>query len=110
MNQNTEKYLPIGSVVLLKNGKKRLMITGYATIDMEKKDKIFDYCGCIFPCGIISTDQTLLFNHEDITKIFAVGYQDEEQKEYVNKIKENLTEENKKSILEKVQNDNIEKM
>lgn len=107
MNQSTEKYLPIGSVVLLRNGKKRLMITGYASIDMEKKDKIYDYCGCIFPCGIIKTDQIILFNHEDISKIYAFGYQDEEQKEFVKKIKEALTEEAKKSILEKVKN-NIE--
>ena len=97
-----EKYLPIGSVVLLKGGKKRIMITGYVTIDMEKKDKIYDYCGCIFPSGIIYTNQTLMFNHDEIVKIYAIGYQDEEQKEYVKKIKENMTSENIQKILEKI--------
>ena len=97
-----EKYLPIGSVVILKKGKKRLMITGYAQIDMETKDKVFDYCGCLYPQGVISTDNALLFNHEDIEKIFAIGYSDDEQKEFVNNIKQILTEENIKKMLENV--------
>ena len=29
MNEKFEKYLPIGSVVLMKEAKKRIMITGY---------------------------------------------------------------------------------
>ena len=78
----TTKYLPIGSVVMLKNGKKRLMITGYAQIDLESKNKVYDYSGCMYPEGVISTKKILLFNHEDIIQIFAIGYSDEEQKTY----------------------------
>ena len=36
-----DKYLPIGSVVLLKGGKKRAMITGFCSVAQEKQDKIF---------------------------------------------------------------------
>ena len=46
MKTEYKKYLPLGSVVLLKGAKKKLMINGYATIDIKKKDKVYDYSGC----------------------------------------------------------------
>lgn len=113
MNENKmpEKYLPIGSVVLLKGGKKRIMITGYASVDIQKKDMIYDYSACLFPMGILNTNQTILFNHDNIEKVFAIGYQDEEQKEFVKNLKENLTEEKAKKVLDdlKNKNENVEK-
>lgn len=99
MDKNMKKYLPIGSVVLLKNGKQRIMITGYASIDMNKKDKVYDYIGCMFPIGIISTEQSLLFDHEDIVKVFCIGFQDEEQKAFGEKLKEVMTKENIEKML-----------
>ena len=94
-----KKYLPIGSVVMLKNGKKRLMVTGYAQIDMEKMDKVYDYCGSLFPEGVISTRNTMLFNHEDIERVFCLGFSDEEQKEFNKKLLENLTPEKIEKML-----------
>lgn len=38
---NKEKYLPIGSVVLLKNAKKRIMITGFVAKGKETGDEVF---------------------------------------------------------------------
>lgn len=102
MDDRLKKYLPIGSVVILKNGTKRIMITGYVSIDMEKKDKVYDYIGCMFPEGVISTRQSLLFNHDDIEKVFCLGFSDEEQKEYMKKLKETLTSENIEDMLKKV--------
>ncbi len=103
MNKDYPKYLPIGSVVLLKNGKKRLMIIGYAQIDMGKKDKVFDYSGCMYPEGVISSDQTLLFDHDDIDKIFCLGFQDEEGQKFTLNLKATLTDDNISKILEKAQ-------
>ena len=97
-----KKYLPIGSVVILKDAKKRLMIIGYASIDMEKKDKIYDYVGCMYPEGIISSNQSLLFNHEDIEKVFDLGYSDDEQINFNKKLNEYLSKENCKKILEEI--------
>ena len=37
-----EKYLPIGSVVMLKGGTKRVMITGFCTVPNEDKEKVYD--------------------------------------------------------------------
>ena len=34
--------------------------------------------GCIYPSGVISTDNTFLFNHDQIEKLFFIGYNDEE--------------------------------
>ena len=35
-----DKYLPIGSVVLLKGGTKKVMITGFCSIAEENQEKI----------------------------------------------------------------------
>lgn len=101
MNKKYEKYLPLGSVVLLKGAKKKLMITGFATIDTAKKDKVYDYTGCLYPEGVISTDKNILFDHSDIEKIFCIGYSDDEQKEFSLKLKNALTEENIQIMLNK---------
>lgn len=87
---NTEKYLPIGTVCLLKNAKKRVMVTGFAAKGKETGDKMFDYIGCLYPEGVISSDKNLLFNHDQIDKIFYMGYVDDEQKELMNKLKSYL--------------------
>ena len=100
---NKEKYLPIGTVVLLNGGKTRLMITGYAVINKEE-NKMYDYCGCVFPYGIISSEQNLLFNHSDIKEIYAIGYQDEEQRIFADKLKNELTDDNIKKIIDTVNN------
>lgn len=81
-----DKYLPIGTVVLLKDAKKRIMITGFAVKVNDSSNKIFDYIGCLYPEGVISLTRALLFNHEQIDKVFFVGYNDSEW----NNIKPNL--------------------
>jgi hypothetical protein len=85
---NYEKYLPVGTVVMLKGGKKRAMITGFCSISGDDKSKVFDYSGCLYPEGFISSDQTLLFNHEQIEKIFHLGLVDEEEKQFKQKLNE----------------------
>ncbi len=99
MKNEYSKYLPIGTVVMLKNGKKRLMITGYASVDVSKRDKVYDYCGCIYPEGVISTEQTFLFDHDNIDNVYCVGYSDDEQKEFTAKLLETLTPEKINSLL-----------
>lgn len=90
MEQKYEKFLPLGSIVLLNNATKRVMITGFCIKSQETGDKMFDYIGCLYPEGIINTDQNLLFNHNDIKQIFAVGYSDEEEKIFKENLKQSL--------------------
>lgn len=85
------KILPLGSVVLLKGGQKRVMIIGFGIIPESEPNKMFDYCGCIYPEGIISTSQNILFNSTDIEKIFCIGYKDEECAAFLEKVSEVIT-------------------
>lgn len=86
MNNNLGKFLPIGTVVLLKGAKKRLMITGFCSFDEAKKDKAYDYTGCLYPEGIISSKQMALFNHSQIEKVYHLGLRDEEEKQFKQKL------------------------
>ena len=81
-----EKYLPIGTVVLLKGGRKRAMITGFCSVAQENQEKIYDYSGCVYPEGYLSSNQVCLFDHDQIDKIFFLGYEDEEEKAFKDKL------------------------
>ena len=85
---NYEKFLPIGTVVMLKGGKKRAMITGFCCVDENNKEKVFDYSGCLYPEGVISAKQILLFDHEQIDKIYHLGLVDDEERNFKNKLNE----------------------
>ena len=78
-----KQYLPIGTVVLLKEGKKKVMIYGRrqrrVTEDVE-----YDYIACLYPEGNIGEDYMYLFNHEDIETVVYRGYSDAEEEAYVN--------------------------
>ncbi len=74
-----ERTLPIGSVVLLKNARKRVMILGYCRYRAGDQTKVYDYCGCSYPEGFISPEKTTVFDHQDIEQIYALGFQNDEQ-------------------------------
>ena len=78
--------LPIGSIVLLKEGEKRLMIDGIMQSDVSRKHKEYDYVGILYPEGHIGDEFQYLFNHEDIDKIVFRGYEDEERMQFLEKL------------------------
>ena len=82
-----EKFLPVGTVLLLKGGKKRVMIIGLCP---STNGTMYDYAGCLFPEGVLDPEKTLLFNHDQIEQVFHMGLQDEEQKQFDLKVKEEL--------------------
>ena len=88
---NTEKYLPIGTVVMLKGARKRVMITGFVIKAKDVENKVFDYMGCLFPEGVISSDKNLLFDHEQIENVYYLGYSDDEQKQFLAKLNDYMT-------------------
>lgn len=102
MDNKYGKFLPIGTVVLLKGAKKRLMITGFCSFDEAKKDKAYDYTGCLYPEGIISSKQMALFNHSQIDKIYYLGYSDQEEKAFKKKLVEELN-----NIIKRQQQQNV---
>ncbi len=83
-----EKYLPIGSVVILKEAQKRMMIIGFCC-ESENKET-YDYAGCLYPEGVIAPDKTLLFNHDQIARIYCIGFKDEEEERFKEKLNEML--------------------
>lgn len=68
VNMNLKKYLDLGSIILLKNDKKKLMIIGY-TNNTEN-----DYYGVLYPEGLIEKNIVFLINHTDIKEIIFFGY------------------------------------
>ena len=87
-----EGLLPIGSVVLLKDSTKRLMIMGVAQRSADEPEKLWDYAGCFYPEGYFGADKVFLFNNDQIVQIFALGYQDAEQIEFKKMADQKLSE------------------
>ena len=73
-----QDLLSIGSVVQLKGAEAKLMITGRILSD-EKMEKIYDYCGVIYPTGITAENTQYFFNRDDIETVYHVGYIGEEE-------------------------------
>ena len=86
-----ERFLPIGTVVLLKGVKKEVMITSYCIFPTKvqkpngealgEAPKMYEYGGCIYPEGILDSNMACAFNHGQIEKIIYLGYESEQQKE-----------------------------
>ena len=92
MEKIGEKFLPIGTVVMLKGGEKRVMITGFCAIEEQdtEKNKMWDYSGCMYPEGFLSSTQTCLFDHEQSEKIYHYGLVDEEEEKFKAQLNELL--------------------
>ena len=88
-----KQFFPIGSVVMLEGGEKRLMIYGILPVN-GGDSKTYDYIGCLYPEGFIDNEHCFLFNSEDIKSVEFVGYVDIEQQEFQAKISAMLSEEN----------------
>lgn len=71
--------LPIGSVVLLKESTKKVMIVGLCQKSTGESGKLYDYAGVMFPEGYFAADQLFLFNGDQIAQLYAIGYQDADQ-------------------------------
>lgn len=82
-----KELLPIGSIVLLEEGTKRLMIYGIKQIESETREE-YDYIGVVYPEGNMGEGTQFLFNHENIREVCFVGYKDEEWSEFMEKLSE----------------------
>jgi len=83
-------YLPIGSIVKVKGSDKKLMITGFCVCNVGKDGKkyIYDYIACLWPEGILNTNQNIMFNHNDIAEVVVKGIENEEETAYKTKLDE----------------------
>ena len=86
-----ERFLPIGTVVLLKGANKELMITGYCIFptgtqikdgqEVPAEQKMYEYGACTYPEGVLDSGTIQAFNHNQIDKIIHMGYESDSQKE-----------------------------
>ena len=100
---NYEKFLPLGTIVLLKGATKKLMITGFFPISSEEKDVVYDYAGVMFPEGALN-NEVALFNHEQIDKIYYIGYVDDEQKAFEKVLRDYISKTTKANASSETQN------
>lgn len=75
------EFLPLGSVVTLQQGTKRLMIVGRLQQQVDS-NTVYDYAAVLWPQGVVDSQHFYLFNQEDIQTLFYIGLQDIQEFNY----------------------------
>ena len=88
---NPEEFLPVGSVVMLNGGNKRVMICGRIQAQAGT-DVIYDSSACYYPEGILDPKSMFFFNRGDIETVYFRGYEDQEELDYRHEVLEQLGE------------------
>lgn len=79
-------FLPLGSVVYLKEGNKKLLIIARGLVAKNGDGHIFfDYGGVPYPEGLVD-DQMAYFQHDAISKIVFEGFRDLDDEATVEKM------------------------
>ncbi|WP_208423195.1 DUF4176 domain-containing protein [Latilactobacillus fragifolii] len=74
--------LPIGSIIYLKEGSRKIMILNRGPVIEENNENIFfDYSGCSYPLGL-NIDEIFYFNEENVDKILFEGFSDEDEERF----------------------------
>ena len=73
-----EKYLPLGSIVVLKGNIKKLMIVARGVMTGGENGRLLDYGAVMYPEGLID-ENMIFFNHKDIYKVVFEGYSDSDE-------------------------------
>ena len=82
-------FLPLGSIVLLKDAKRYVVVIGYTVVEEGSKD-VWDYLACAYPIGVVDSSKNLLFNKDQIKEVIFTGFRDEEGRKFRNKLSESL--------------------
>lgn len=88
---NPEEFLPVGSVVMLNGGEKRVMICGRIQAQAGT-DVIYDYSACYYPEGIIDPKSMFFFNRDAIETVYFRGYEDQDELDYRHNVLDQLGE------------------
>lgn len=81
--KSIEKYMPIGSVVKLIGNFNKYMIIGFDC--KTKEEEIMDYLACDYPYGVNENHQVTLFNHNQIEKIYHIGFVNNQERAFKKK-------------------------
>ena len=97
-------YLPLGTVVILKNTLKKVMIVGISQVRNLDTIQEYDYVGVIYPLGVIGERSFIFFNNSDINDLLFQGYSNPEWEEFLEIVK-NM----KEKPVDTVSSDHVEK-
>lgn len=78
-----EYLLPLGSIVRLKGGKKKIMVCGYMQTGVATGEKVFDYVAVSYPEGLYDPRLKTAFDHTDIEEVVFRGYENDERKAFL---------------------------
>jgi len=87
-----KNLLPIGSVVLLKDAEKKLMIVGW--LPESDEGERHDYIGCFYPEGFVDIEHIFLFNQEDVDRVDFIGFTDAEFQLFAKRVSDELDIQN----------------
>lgn len=89
-----KELLPIGSVVLLQGGIRKLMIIGIKQFTEENPGVEYDYSAVLYPEGFLGENTMFLFQHSDINDVIFRGYSNPEREKFIEKAQEIYEEQN----------------
>lgn len=78
-----KKYMPIGSIVQTDKSFKKFMIIGFNKMIDNKK---YDYFACEYPFGVGKNYESIGFNHEQIKKVYYIGFVNEQERSFKSKL------------------------
>jgi hypothetical protein len=84
------RFLPLGSVVLLKDAQRPIVIIGYTVVEEGSTD-IWDYLGCAYPIGVIDPSKNLLFQRNQIAQVLHTGYTDDDGNKFLDQLTDNVS-------------------
>ena len=68
-------WLPLGTVVTLNGGSRRVMVVGRVQRD-ARTGIIYEYGACPWPQGMVDGSDLIVFNHGDVAQVHANGFVD----------------------------------
>ena len=99
MKRMESKLLPIGSVVKLKGEDEYFIIAGYLPQGSPEPDYVYDYSGFPYPLGYTGVFDVFQFDCKQVEQVIAMGYQDTEQMNFMEKLETNFSDfKHKKQI------------
>ncbi len=87
MINSVNELLPIGTVVKLKKEDKKIVVMGVMQNMRDGvKSKLYDYMGLPYPEGFINNESRVVFDQEDLDKIYFLGFSDIERQQFLTNI------------------------
>lgn len=88
-----KELLPIGTVVTLRGGIRKIMIIGVKIAQQDKPDVVYDYVGVLYPEGFLGDEGNFMFNQSDINDVIFKGYNNPEREDMLDYLEKSCEKE-----------------